>query len=263
MGSALCFPIEALVFTTLIFVGIQQKLSCQLTRKDIQSYRGQVRVYGDDIIVPVDCVDSVIQTLEAFGLKVNKDKSFWNGKFRESCGGDYYDGEWVTPIRVRRDIPSSLKRAKQGEVASLVSLRNQLYLAGFWKTCAWLDTQIEPLLKGRYPVCSPTIAWSGSDNQLATAKSNLLGRASFLRSRPYEVWLDVRSGEKMHKRYDYPLVKGWYVSSRIPKDSLDGPGALMKWYLKRGEEPFQDPRHLERAGRPLAVDIKLGWRSPA
>jgi hypothetical protein len=263
MGSALCFPIEALVFTTLVFVGIQQKLSCQLTRKDIQSYRGQVRVYGDDIIVPVDCVDSVIQTLEAFGLKVNKDKSFWNGKFRESCGGDYYDGEWVTPIRVRRDIPSSLKRAKQGEVASLVSLRNQLYLAGFWKTCAWLDTQIEPLLKGRYPVCSPTIAWSGSDNQLATAKSNLLGRASFLRSRPYEVWLDVRSGEKMHKRYDYPLVKGWYVSSRIPKDSLDGPGALMKWYLKRGEEPFQDPRHLERAGRPLAVDIKLGWRSPA
>jgi hypothetical protein len=244
---------EALVFTTLIFVGIQQKLNRQLTRQDVKSFRGQVRVYGDDIIIPVDCVDSVIQTLEAFGLKVNKDKSFWNGKFRESCGGDYYDGEWVTPIRVRRDIPSSLKRAKQGEVASLVSLRNQLYLAGYWRTCAWLDSQIRPLLKGLFPDVSPTIAWSGSDEQFATAKSNLLGRATFL---PVK-------GEREHKWLHYPLVKGWYVTSRLPKDYLEGYGALMKWYLKRGSEPFQDPRHLERAGRPLSVDIKIGWRSPA
>jgi len=129
MGSALCFPMEALVFTTVVFVGIERALSRQLTRGMIQSFYGQVRIYGDDIIVPVEVVQPVMEELEAFGFRVNRDKSFWTGKFRESCGKDYYDGHDVSIVRVRRDLP--LNRLQTEEVASAVSLRNQLFLAGY------------------------------------------------------------------------------------------------------------------------------------
>jgi hypothetical protein len=235
MGSALCFPIEAMVFTTIIFLALERKANTRFTRRDILSFRGQVRVYGDDIVVPVDCVDSVITLLEAFGLKVNRDKSFWNGKFRESCGGDYYDGEWVTPVRVRRFFPQSQKQAE--EVVSLVSLRNQLYFAGYWQTCRWLDRILKGML-GAYPVVH--------------ASSPVLGRHSVL---PYEA-------ERMHPHLHTPLVRGWKVKSRLPESILDSHGALLKWFLKGGDEPFQDVNHLLRAGRPRCVDINIGWSSP-
>jgi hypothetical protein len=236
MGSALCFPIEAMVFTTIIFLAMEAEASTQFTRKDILSFRGQVRVYGDDIIVPVRCVDSVIRHLEAFGLKVNMDKSFWNGKFRESCGGDYYDGEWVTPIRVRRSFPTS--RKQPDEVISLVSLRNQLYHAGYWQTCEWIDRRLRSLL-GAYPVISPT--------------SPVLGRHSI--PFPYQ-------GEKEDEHTHSPLVRGWVVRSKSPKSNLDGSRALVKWFLKEGAEPFFNKNHLQVAGRPRSVGIKIGWKPP-
>jgi len=68
MGSALCFPFEALVFATIVFVGIERELNRQLTQKDIESFYGRVRVYGDDIIVPVEYVESVVRELEALGF---------------------------------------------------------------------------------------------------------------------------------------------------------------------------------------------------
>jgi hypothetical protein len=119
MGSALCFPFEAIVFATVIFVGIEKELGHRLTRQDIKSFKGQVRVYGDDIIIPVRFADSVIAHLEAFGFKVNANKSFWTGKFRESCGKEYYNGTDVSIVRVRRVFPTSLKDVP--EILSIVS----------------------------------------------------------------------------------------------------------------------------------------------
>jgi hypothetical protein len=235
MGSALCFPVEAMVFTTIVFMALEAQANTQFTLSDIKSFRGQVRVYGDDIVVPVHCVDHVIPYLEAFGLKVNKDKSFWNGKFRESCGGDYYDGEWVTPVRVRTDLPSSRERAE--EVISTVSLRNQLYFAGYWQTCRWLDERLRSLL-GAYPVVEPS--------------SPVLGRHSFL---PYQEG-------RVHGDYHSPLVEGWYVRVKKRQSVLDGSRALTKWFLKEGDQPIFDKDHLRYAGRPRAVGIKRGWKAP-
>jgi hypothetical protein len=238
MGSAVCFPMEAMVFTTLIFLGIQDKLNRRLSRKDVESFSGMVRVYGDDIVVPVDCVPYVIARLESFGLKVNMRKSFWNGKFRESCGGDYYDGQDVTPVRVRRSFPSSRKQADK--VISLVELRNQFYQIGMWSTASWLDKRIRSVLgRDNFPIVEPT--------------SPALGRHSA--SFGYEA---MRMCNKLHK----PLVKAWVARSKSPRSSLDDIGALMKWHLKRGDEPFFDKDHLQRAGRPRFVDIKIGWMTP-
>jgi len=231
MGSALCFPVEAMVFTTIVFAAIAKERRVPVNRELILSLRGKVRIYGDDIIVPVDCVGPVIRALEAFGLKVNKDKSFWNGKFRESCGGDYYDGEWVTPVRVRKDLPQSLADVEQ--VVSLVALRNNLYWTGWWQTARQLDDWLRVLLKGRYPIVAVT--------------ASALGRESVL---PYQAeWIDSH----LHT----PQVRGAIVSSVTPVSIASGTGSLIKFLIKRGENPSQDPKHLERQGRPKLRRIKL------
>jgi len=233
MGSALTFPIEAMVFLTCVFIGIERELRTPVSKSMIKSYLGKVRIYGDDIIVPVDSVHSVIHSLETFGARVGADKSFWIGRFRESCGKEYYEGHDVSIVKVRRKFPTSRKHVP--EVISVISLRNQLYFAGCWGTTKWLDDYIRRLI-----VHFPTVLPS----------SPVLGRNSHL---GYET-----QGE--HETLHRPFVKGYAVSSRLPRDFLDGPGALLKFFLKRGGSPSVDGKHLERAGRPYAVDIKLGSR---
>lgn len=256
MGSALCFPFEAMVFLSLIFLGIERelirkhKVRHQITRRDVSLLSSQVRVYGDDMIVPVDYVQSVIQTLEDFGFRVNTGKSFWNGKFRESCGREYYDGEDVSIVRVRRNLPTSLTDVQ--EIISTVSLRNQLYFAGLWKTAGYLDRILEPLLV-HYPVVAPDVRSISFTGKVQDG-SPLLGRQSFL------------AGSQPVKRIDrnlhVPLVRGYQVVAKSPRSQISGEGALLKWFLKRGEQPFADRDHLERQGRPAAVRIKLRWKQP-
>jgi hypothetical protein len=233
MGSALCFPMESLVFMTVIFLGIERELRRPLTPSDITSFRGQVRTYGDDIIVPVRYVRSVVSCLETFGFKVNAGKSFWSGYFRESCGKDYFMGEDVSVVRVRRDIPTQRKDAQ--EIISTVSLRNQLYNRGLWKTVRYLDNLVEGFIP--FPAVG--------ENSPILGKRNFSG---------YE------SG-KMCPDLQIPLVRGMQVVSKLPADKLEDAGALLKFFLKRSEEPFVDRNHLERFGRPESVDIKLRWAS--
>jgi len=234
MGSALCFPFEAMVFLTIVFMGIEKSLNTSLSRKLIREFVGRVRVYGDDIIVPVAHVQTVVDSLQDFGLEVNSRKSFWTGKFRESCGKEYYSGEDVSIVRVRELFPTSQQHAT--EVISIVSLRNQLYYAGYWSTVRWLDGYIRKVIKF-FPTVLPT--------------SPVLGRHSFLG------YLAEDHDKYLHR----PLVKGFVESSTSPADRLDGRGALLKYLLKQGDEPSFDPRHLERAGRPHAVKIKLRMSS--
>jgi len=234
MGSALCFPFEAMVFTTLIFLGIERELNKPLSRDSVKLFSDKVRVYGDDIIIPTEFVQPVVGVLESFGSRVNADKSFWTGKFRESCGKEYYDGHDVSVVKVRQAFPTHREHATG--VISIVSLRNQFYFAGYWQTCKWLDGVIAGVIR-HFPTVLPT--------------SPVLGRHSVLG------FHSERTGKHLHN----PLVKGYVVSSRIPSDPLEGPGALLKYFLKRGSLPAADRKHLERAGRPRAVSIKLGWAS--
>jgi hypothetical protein len=232
MGSALCFPFESLVFATIVFLGIEQKLNRPLTVKDIKSFYGRVRVYGDDIIVPVEYVDSVVGSLESFGMKVNRNKSFWNGKFRESCGKDFYDGHDVTVTRVRSLIPS--RPTDSREIISTVSLRNQLFHAGLWGAARYLDSVLERLIP--FPI--------GEDTSPGLVRSSYLSYCA------------ERYDDTLHR----PLVKAMVVHIRKQASPLSEYGALTKCLTHRGEPRAKD--HLEFAGRPTAVDIKRRWVPP-
>lgn len=120
MGSALTFPIQIMVFMTIVVVGIMRAVGGS-AEEWIRS--SDVGVYGDDIIVPSHCAASVISCLEECGLVVNKSKSFWTGLFRESCGGDFFAGNRVNPVYVRKQPPESRR-----DVDKLVS----------WSAMAWL-----------------------------------------------------------------------------------------------------------------------------
>jgi len=238
MGSALCFPFEAMVFCTIIFMAIERDLlasgalsrGTQLTHSSIRKFMGRVRVYGDDIIVPVKHAKSVMAYLEVFGLKVNASKSFWTGKFRESCGREYYDGHDVSIVRVRHTFPTS--RDDATELVSTVSLRNLLYLKGFDKTVDWLDHRIGKIIP--FPVVLPT--------------SSALGRIDRFGSH------DTDFTDPLTQR---PFVKAAVISTRLPENILDGSGALMKYFLKRGDLPIFDRNHLLRSGRSVSFDIRI------
>jgi len=232
MGSALCFPVEMYVFLTLVFMGIEKAYDTKFTNKSqLEKFIGKVRVYGDDIIVPVDTAASVISTLEQFCFKVNKSKSFWSGKFRESCGAEYFDGHDVTLTRVRRTLPSSRKDVEN--VESTVDLRNQLYKRGYWSIVRYLDNVITDIIP--FPAVADT--------------SPALGKFSFL---GYEE-------QKMSSTLHRPMVKACTVRYDPRKSIADGDAALMKFFIKRGEEPIYSKDHLSFAGRPVSSSIKYGW----
>lgn len=125
MGSALCFPIEAICFWAIC-----------------RTVSNEVYVYGDDIIVPNQDYDVVVNALSSYGLIVNADKSLHNGKFRESCGGEYYFGNNITPLRLKRVDPQSiiafannlveagLLEAADNIVSSLEYKTGQIYCRG-------------------------------------------------------------------------------------------------------------------------------------
>jgi len=237
MGSALCFPFESMVFLTVIFVGIEKSLGYQLSLNDILSFRGSVRVYGDDIVVPTIHVESVKNALETFGFKVNTGKSFWTGKFRESCGKDYYDGVDVSITKLRRNIPNN--RSDASELVSLVSTRNQLVMSGvpFPSLISWLDKIISLIIP--FPIVGPN--------------SPVLGR--------HEI-SGHNDTERMCAELQRPLVRGAVIRETRTRNSVDGYGALLKMALKRGPDPFKDPEHLDFSGRPSRVGIRVKW-SPA
>jgi len=235
MGSALCFPIEAMVFYTIIASAIHRAEQLPLTRKSLLRALSGVRVYGDDIIVPVEYVPVVKSELEWFNLRVNTNKSFDSGKFRESCGLDAFDGVPVTPVYARRLLPQS-RRDTEGLV-SAVSLANQLYKAGYWKACTYVRSVVARL----------------ADVPHVSENSSVLGWHS------YRTLYEVQSWDPHLHRW---LVRGNVVSAKTRNDPIEGYPALMKFFLKRGREPYFDAKHLERYGRPLVVYTKLRWVPP-
>lgn len=80
-GNGFNTPFQTLLFWCLI-KGIQKEVNV----------RHRVYVYGDDVIVHSDAYDAVGKVFPFLGLEINLAKSFKEGPFRESCGGDYLYG---------------------------------------------------------------------------------------------------------------------------------------------------------------------------
>lgn len=96
MGNALTFTIECLVFCCIVEQGI----------RDVGGSvsKSRYRVYGDDIVVESRYYTAVCNALDRHGFRVNSLKSFDTTRtsFKEACGGEYFNGVDVKPIRLPR-----------------------------------------------------------------------------------------------------------------------------------------------------------------
>jgi hypothetical protein len=88
MGNGFCFPLQ-----TLLFLAICSASNAGQIRVDF-------RVYGDDILVRKDAFPAVTDLLGRCGFTLNKKKTFSKGVFRESCGGDFWQGVDVRPAEL-------------------------------------------------------------------------------------------------------------------------------------------------------------------
>lgn len=149
MGSALTFPVQSIVFYVLcvtaglVWSGVHENRWREIGR--------QVRVYGDDLIVPVSWMPLVEELFKALYLKINRAKTFTNGKFRESCGSDCFDGTYVSPGQVRQFYEQSKLSTLQGVVQSA----NNLYLKGMWHAADALLSSVPVGIRKLIPTVTP------------------------------------------------------------------------------------------------------------
>ena len=230
MGSSLCFPVETFVFTTLLFMGISRECPRESARTFLSR---DVRVYGDDIIAPVEMAPQVINMLETYGLKVNTRKTFQTGWFRESCGGDFYHGVPVKPVRVKGDID---KLGTNTEIfIRMIDTHNKLFERGLFESAELLLSMLQSTGR-RVPLSSV-----GFD-----------GAAAWSFEPPER---DMRYNKYLHRFEQKVLV----ARLNKPADPLDSWGALQKFFLNLGEIPLEK-NHLNRAGRSRCVGMNIGWR---
>jgi hypothetical protein len=99
MGNGFTFELETLLFLALV-AGIT----------GLDSIGRTVFAFGDDLILPTEFSEDVISALRYCGLETNVKKSFFTGVFRESCGGDFFDGIKVRPFYLKDDPDQPFSR---------------------------------------------------------------------------------------------------------------------------------------------------------
>lgn len=250
MGNATTMPVQSVTFAVIAMAAILDAVGRRPTFGSVMRASKLVRVYGDDIIVPAQYSQRVVDWLEHFGLRVNKRKSFTDYKswwehqpcFRESCGVDAYGGVDVTPLYLRAlpektsDRPNGRRASLSTDpsaIASCVATSNLAWERCLYTFSATLAQSVEDLLKKRLP--------------LVPAKSSALGWHSRVDACNPTKW--DPSLQRLVLRA--PVLKPIYRS-----DPLNGVAALFKFYhvplLGRG------PRHLERS--QVRFSSRIVWR---
>lgn len=128
MGNGYTFPLESLIFWALALACLQRVCP---TKVD------QLRVFGDDVIVPTEAVPLVMKVYHAVGFLVNSKKSYWTGPFRESCGADYFSGVDIRPVYVKEILTPAI----------LFTLHNGLRRRGMEDLADWVCNLVHPALR--------------------------------------------------------------------------------------------------------------------
>lgn len=117
MGNGFCFPLETLIFAA----------ACSAVGAGRPGI--DYLVYGDDIIVRKSAYEPLVSLLGYLGFKINMEKTFSEGPFRESCGADWYEGEDVRPFTLDFDLSQTQNIFKVLNL-SRRSWRTELFFSG-------------------------------------------------------------------------------------------------------------------------------------
>jgi hypothetical protein len=232
MGSAMCFVMESLVFYCIASYAIY--IASGKGTHGAQPWLRHVSVYGDDIIVPTEHVAAVIDKLEAFGLKVNLNKSHWSGYFRESCGKDYLHGYDVTVVRARYPLDNS---THADATMSLVSAQNEFYKRGWFQTARVLRSFLSHV--------------PAHDRILPGGYSCLSDDVGEVRWNPRLYRLEYKVARPVFKEFvgdGWDAMRGWLAQSERSNERND---------RVRHMDSVHAPKHL--VSRPKPVGLRFIW----
>jgi hypothetical protein len=202
MGNGFTFELESLLFWSLA------KATAYFTGTS-----GIISVYGDDLIVPSAMAQDLIWVLSVFGFKTNRDKTFTEGPFRESCGGHYHNGLDVTPFYLRKPLET---------VLDVIHMANSLRKWAAQDAYKILDPEVEEIwlwLKGFVP----PMLWGGRDTSLKYA----LVTPDFPRMRLQAISKDAETGIGGYRHWlnltwtrDRPIGQGVETSIRSVEEHV-------------------------------------------
>jgi hypothetical protein len=165
MGSAVCFPVETLVFWSLTMASLML-VRPRLEKKphlrpygrrfapfqsSVSEMASEIRVFGDDIIAPKDCISTLVTTLTSVGCSVNTSKTCYMTPFRESCGSEWFNETDVTIIRNRRFNYEADLNIKDYPV--LLGLQRKFFLRGLYNTAELVGRWAREI----FPTCTVSI----------------------------------------------------------------------------------------------------------
>lgn len=126
MGSSLCFPVETLVFAAITEASLRNsrtKLQGSYHYSHTES-KMSYSIYGDDIVIPTYAANLCVTYLKMLGFSPNKDKTYLSGPFKESCGGNFFCGYDITPIKFNPPWDNTRKHVGPETYMNLCSLVN-------------------------------------------------------------------------------------------------------------------------------------------
>jgi len=148
MGSAMCFPVESLVFwcvaaaATYVQRGVTYKyLIGGSATKFLRSNPTEVFVFGDDVLVRRESCKFVCECFESLGFKPNYNKTFAEGFYRESCGVDAYRGERLDIARLQCPTLTSMSEAYAN-----IDLAIRARRLGYANCADYLEANVESFL---------------------------------------------------------------------------------------------------------------------
>lgn len=116
MGNGFTFELQSLIFVTLALA------VCEYQGASDES----VSIFGDDLVLPAQCVSQFDRLCNLYGFTMNTSKSFSSGYFRESCGSYWFNGHDVKPL-YHKEALRSLK--------SVYRFANSLLLYAHRRNC--------------------------------------------------------------------------------------------------------------------------------
>jgi hypothetical protein len=96
MGNGYTFELESLIFWAI----------ARAVADEAGVDSSEISVFGDDVIIPTSLYKRYSSVCSFAGFKVNTKKSFSTGYFRESCGGYFWNGVSIKPVRMLESLAS-------------------------------------------------------------------------------------------------------------------------------------------------------------
>lgn len=227
-GSALTFPIQS-IFFYMVCIAAGRQVTGTWNQAVLAR---QVRIFGDDIIIPAEWEPSVRALLHALFLRVNDTKTHTVGNFRESCGMDAWMGYDVTPPHVLAPYAKSAP----GSLASIVDVSNNLFMKGFWNAAIWVESTLPRGLHKKIPVVARGSGIFGFSSSSGAEKPRKIRWNSDL------------------QRHEFRSI---FVTTRVDQERHEGASNLLQYFTESPRE--WNPFSSGKVGASLTV-IREGWR---